>query len=71
MDEKTNVMRILEQKKIKHETHSYVGTGAVSGSEDVYKRQGLVRVSLGIYNTKKEANIFLETIEYLCRRYAK
>ena len=30
---KTNVMRILEQKKIKHETHSYVGTGAVSGSE--------------------------------------
>ena len=33
MDEKKNVMRILEQKKIKHETHSYVGTGAVSGSE--------------------------------------
>ena len=33
MDEKTNVMRILEQKKNKHETHSYVGTGAVSGSE--------------------------------------
>ena len=33
MDEKTNVMRILEQKKIKHETHSYVGTGAVSWSE--------------------------------------
>lgn len=32
---------------------------------------GLVRISLGIYNTKKEANIFLETIEYLCRRYAK
>lgn len=32
---------------------------------------GLVRVSLGIYNTKKEANIFLETIEYLCRRYTK
>lgn len=33
MDEKTNVMRILEQKKIKHETHSYVGTGAISGNE--------------------------------------
>lgn len=33
MDEKTNVMRILEQKKIKHETHSYVGTGAISGTE--------------------------------------
>lgn len=33
MDEKTNVMRILEQKKIKHQTHSYVGTGAISGTE--------------------------------------
>ena len=32
---------------------------------------GLVRVSLGIYNSKKEANIFLDTIEYLCRRDAK
>lgn len=32
---------------------------------------GLVRVSLGIYNSKKEANIFLETIEFLCKRYAK
>ena len=32
---------------------------------------GLVRVSLGIYNSKKEANIFLDTIEYLCRRYPK
>lgn len=33
MDEKTNVMRILYQKKIKHQTHSYVGTGAISGTE--------------------------------------
>ena len=32
---------------------------------------GLVRVSLGIYNTKKEANIFLDTVEYICRRYTK
>ena len=32
---------------------------------------GLVRVSLGVYNTKKEANIFLDTIEYICRRYTK
>ena len=29
---------------------------------------GLVRVSLGIYNSKKEANIFLETVELLWRR---
>ena len=32
---------------------------------------GLVRLSLGIYNSKKEANIFLETVELLCRRYAR
>jgi len=32
---------------------------------------GLVRVSLGAYNSKKEVNIFLDTIEYICRRYAK
>ena len=32
---------------------------------------GLVRVSLGIDNSKKEANIFLETVELLCRRYAR
>lgn len=32
---------------------------------------GMVRVSLGAYNTKKEVDIFLDTIEYLCRRYAR
>ena len=31
--EKTNVMRILEQKKIKHKTYNYVNTGAISGVE--------------------------------------
>ena len=41
--------------------------------EDINKNgiPGLVRVSLGIYNSKKEANIFLETVERLCRRYAR
>ena len=33
MEEKTNVMRILDQKKLKYESHSYVNTGAVSGAE--------------------------------------
>lgn len=32
-DEKTNVMRLLEQKKVKYEMHSYVDTGAISGTE--------------------------------------
>ena len=31
--EKTNVMRLLEQKKIKYESHSYADTDAVSGMD--------------------------------------
>lgn len=32
-EEKTNVMRLLDQKKIKYESHCYVSTGAISGME--------------------------------------
>ena len=33
MEEKTNVMRILEQKKIKYNSYSYISTQAISGME--------------------------------------
>ncbi|MDR0861413.1 MAG: Cys-tRNA(Pro) deacylase [Oscillospiraceae bacterium] len=33
MDEKTNVMRLLDQKRVAYKSHNYVGTGAVSGME--------------------------------------
>ena len=33
MDEKTNVMRILEQKKIKYNSYCYADTDAISGIE--------------------------------------
>lgn len=33
MDEKTNVMRLLEQKKIPYKSHTYVNTDAISGVE--------------------------------------
>lgn len=33
MEEKTNVMRILDKKKIAYTAHNYVSTGAVSGTE--------------------------------------
>lgn len=33
MEEKTNVMRILDQKKIPYRSHSYVHTDAISGVE--------------------------------------
>lgn len=32
-DEKTNVMRILDQKKIKYKSYNYLETGAISGME--------------------------------------
>ena len=32
-DEKTNVMRVLEQKKISYTSHSYANTEAISGVE--------------------------------------
>ena len=32
-DEKTNVMRILEQKKVKYKSYNYLETGAISGME--------------------------------------
>lgn len=32
-EEKTNVMRILDQKKIPYGSHNYLETGAVSGLE--------------------------------------
>lgn len=37
--EKTNVMRLLEQKKITYEMHDYSGSGAIAG-EDVAKVLG-------------------------------
>ncbi len=33
MEEKTNVMRMLDQKKIRYKSHYYGDTGAVSGNE--------------------------------------
>ncbi|WP_066893208.1 Cys-tRNA(Pro) deacylase [Clostridium nigeriense] len=33
MDEKTNVMRILEKKKIEYKSYSYIDTDAISGIE--------------------------------------
>lgn len=33
MEDKTNVMRILDQKKIKYKEHTYLNTGAIGGQE--------------------------------------
>lgn len=33
MEEKTNVMRLLDQKKIPYQSHTYAASGALSGTE--------------------------------------
>ena len=33
MEEKTNVMRMLDKAKVRYKSHSYADTGAVSGTE--------------------------------------
>ena len=33
MEEKTNVMRILDQKKVTYQGHTYLESGAISGVE--------------------------------------
>ena len=33
MEDKTNVMRILDQKKIEYKEHTYINTGAIGGQE--------------------------------------
>ena len=46
-EEKTNVMRILDQKKIPYGSHNYLETGAVSGLEvagNSGKVQGALRI---------------------------
>ena len=32
-EEKTNVLRVLDAKKISYESHNYVDSGAISGTE--------------------------------------
>lgn len=42
-EEKTNVMRVLDAKKISYESHNYVDSGAISGTE-VAKALGRIRM---------------------------
>lgn len=44
MEEKTNVMRILDQKKLSYQSHCYVGTGAVSWSGDCEAAKPAARI---------------------------
>lgn len=64
--EKTNVMRILEQKKIPYTPHCYVGTGALSGVEiAAVLRQDPERVfkTLVTQGAKKGYYVFMLPVE--------
>lgn len=65
-DDKTNVMRLLEQKKIKYVMHSYVDTGAVSGidvANVLGQNPAMVFKTLVTVGKSKQHYVFLVPVE--------
>lgn len=61
-EEKTNVMRILEQKKINFKTHNYLQSGAISGMEvaiALNENPGVVFKTLVTIGKSKTNYVFL------------
>ena len=66
MAEKTNVMRILDQKKIPYQSHTYAGTGAISGREAaaiLNQNPSQVFKTLVTYGATKTNYVFLIPVE--------
>ena len=65
-EEKTNVMRVLDAKKISYESHNYVDSGAISGTE-VAKALGqnpdAVFKTLVTVSKSKKYYVFLVPVE--------
>ena len=64
--EKTNVMRILDQKKIPYQSHTYAGTGAISGREAaaiLNQNPSQVFKTLVTYGATKTNYVFLIPVE--------
>ena len=65
MEEKTNVMRILEQKKIKYNSYSYASTQAISGMEvatALNQDPNCVFKTLVTVGTSRNNYVFLVTV---------
>lgn len=65
-EEKTNVMRILEQKKITYQSYNYLHTGAVSGAEvaaALGEDPGIVFKTLVTAGKSKEHYVFVIPVE--------
>ncbi len=64
--EKTNVMRILDRKKIPYQSHTYAGTGAISGREAaaiLNQNPSQVFKTLVTYGATKTNYVFLIPVE--------
>ena len=60
MEEKTNVMRLLDQKKIPYRHYSYLGTGAISGVEVAnVLNQDITHVVKTLVTTSKSKNNYV------------
>ena len=68
--EKTNVMRILDQKKIPYKSHSYANTGVISGLEVaavLNQNPSQVFKTLVTCGVSKTNYVFLEIGRASCR----
>lgn len=65
-DEKTNVMRLLEQKKIPYNSYNYLSTGAISGTqvaEALGEDPAMVFKTLVTVGKSKEHYVFVIPVE--------
>ena len=65
-NDKTNVMRVLDQKKIEYKSYNYLNTGAVSGlevAEALGEYQDMVFKTLGTAGKSKTNYVFVVPVD--------
>ena len=65
-EEKTNVMRVLDSKKIEYKSHNYLSTGAISGTEvaeALGENPDMVFKTLVTVSKSKNYYVFLVPVE--------
>lgn len=65
-EEKTNVMRVLDSKKIEYKSHNYLSTGAISGTEvaeALGENPDMVFKTLVTVSKSKSYYVFLVPVE--------
>ena len=69
--EKTNVMRILDQKKIVYKAHEYGDTGAISGKNFTATNESLNLLKKKEGSLSGIALFLFYKAAYLCSRYQR